>query len=85
VAVLSPNNIIGGTTAAARNVISGNDGFGVAIMTAQASGNLVEGNYVGSDASGMTAIGLGTATGVLPWIVALLPAASLGMTTLSAA
>jgi trimeric autotransporter adhesin len=51
---LGSNNTIGGTTAAARNVISGNS-FGVA-MTATTS-NKVIGNYVGTDASGTKDLG----------------------------
>jgi streptogramin lyase len=56
----STNNTIGGTTGAARNVISGNtsgDGFGVVIGTT--SNNFVEGNYIGTDASGTYALGNG--------------------------
>jgi titin len=45
------NNTIGGTTAAARNVISGNKAGGVALGNA-GSGNVVEGNAIGTDASG---------------------------------
>jgi len=45
-------NTIGGTTAGARNVISGNNDGGVTIGGAGTSGNLVEGNYIGTDASG---------------------------------
>jgi hypothetical protein len=51
------DNTIGGTTAAARNVISGNSGNGVRIGTDQngmtATANLVEGNYMGTDLSGV--------------------------------
>jgi hypothetical protein len=50
--VNSANNVIGGTTAPARNVISGNAGDGVQITGGGATGNLVEGNYVGTDAAG---------------------------------
>ena len=46
-------NIIGGTTAAARNIISGNTSDGVLIAGSGSSGNIVEGNYIGTDASGM--------------------------------
>jgi hypothetical protein len=55
------NNTIGGTTAAARNVISGNihgDAFGVLIR--YAPNNLVEGNYIGTDATGAYALGNGS-------------------------
>ncbi|HMJ90849.1 MAG TPA: Calx-beta domain-containing protein, partial [Candidatus Acidoferrum sp.] len=48
----APNNIIGGTTAAERNVISGNNGDGVEIFTAGASGNQVLGNFIGTDVTG---------------------------------
>ena len=51
------NNVVGGTTAAARNVISGNKAIGVLIMHAGSTGNLVQGNYVGVDASGNAALG----------------------------
>ena len=54
--VQGANNIIGGTTAADRNVISGND-YGVEINGAAATGNIVSGNYVGTDATGTVDIG----------------------------
>ena len=47
-------NTIGGTTAAARNVISGNVGNGVVIDGSGTTGNLVEGNYIGTDAPAPT-------------------------------
>ena len=46
------NNTVGGTTATARNVISGNDGNGVAIVGATEVGNLVLGNYIGTNIHG---------------------------------
>src|SRR3712207_6224753 len=49
------NNTIGGTTAAARNVISGNS-YGVGIGGA-AAGTRVAGNYIGTDASGTKDLG----------------------------
>ncbi len=56
----SASNTIGGSTAAARNVISGNTNEGIAIGDAQATdSNLVEGNYIGIKASGSAALGNG--------------------------
>ena len=45
------NNTIGGTTPAARNLISGNDPYGIVLGTG-ATGTLVQGNYIGTDVSG---------------------------------
>ncbi len=53
VTVISSNNLVGGTSAAARNVISGTFA-GVVILTS--SNNRVEGNLIGTDAAGTTAI-----------------------------
>jgi hypothetical protein len=50
------NNIIGGTVAGARNVISGNNLAGVFFNGATTSGNLIEGNYIGTDISGTNAV-----------------------------
>lgn len=60
----SPNNFIGGTTAAARNVISGNQSDGVEINGAGATGNQVLGNLLGTSLSGVTAVA-NSADGVL--------------------
>jgi hypothetical protein len=48
----STNNIIGGTTAGERNVISGNSGDGVGLFNPGTTGNTVEGNYIGVDRTG---------------------------------
>ncbi len=48
---------IGGTTAAERNVISGNRLDGIYVAGASTSNVLIEGNYVGTNASGTAAIG----------------------------
>ncbi len=50
------NNTIGGTLIAARNVISANLGVGVKISDSGANNNLVQGNYIGTDAAGTSAI-----------------------------
>jgi parallel beta-helix repeat protein len=50
----SSNNVIGGTTAATRNLISGNANYGVVIGTA--TGNVVAGNYIGTDVTGTSAL-----------------------------
>jgi CSLREA domain-containing protein len=49
-------NTIGGTTAAERNVISGNL-YGVGVENTEATGNKVMGNYVGPDATGTKDLG----------------------------
>jgi hypothetical protein len=45
-----PNNTIGGTTPAARNVF-GSNFFGIHVEGSGASGNQVQGNYIGTDGS----------------------------------
>lgn len=53
------DNTIGGTAAAARNVISGNDDHGVAILRSSATDNKVLGNYIGVDENGIADLGNG--------------------------
>ncbi len=50
---------IGGTLAAARNVISGNNEDGVRIVSVGTSSNVIEGNFIGTSAAGRTALGNG--------------------------
>ena len=49
------NNTIGGTTTAARNVISGNNPYGI-VLGEGATGTQVQGNYIGTKASGSAAL-----------------------------
>ncbi len=51
------DNTIGGTTAAARNVISANGIDGVQIIGDPAVQNTIQGNFIGLDASGTVALG----------------------------
>jgi len=53
-------NVIGGTVAADRNLISGNDNAGVTIDSSSTA-NTVSGNYIGTTASGLSALGNGNA------------------------
>ena len=52
----SSGNTIGGLTAAARNVISGNGIWGVILVGADVDGNEIIGNYIGVKASGKNAV-----------------------------
>jgi titin len=59
VAIVGSNsNTIGGTTLADRNVISGNTGAGISI-SANAAGNVIEGNYIGVDVTSYSVLGNG--------------------------
>jgi titin len=55
--IIGSDNLIGGTTAAARNLISGNTTTGVTI---NGSSNRVQGNYIGTDVTGTRALPNGT-------------------------
>jgi hypothetical protein len=50
------NNTVGGNAPGARNVISGNNGDGVALIDAATNGNVVSGNFIGLDWTGTNAI-----------------------------
>ncbi|HXI53292.1 MAG TPA: Calx-beta domain-containing protein, partial [Candidatus Saccharimonadales bacterium] len=49
-------NTIGGTNAASRNLISGNQGSGILIASG-ANGNVIQGNFIGTSADGASALG----------------------------
>lgn len=58
----TPNNLIGGTINAARNILSGNNltYHGVSISGSGAVGNIVQGNFIGTDVTGNVALENGT-------------------------
>ena len=62
----SGGNTIGGTSAGAGNLISGND-YGIELNPTGPTGDLVEGNTIGTDAAGTAPLGLGYGiAGVFP-------------------
>ena len=58
------SNTIGGTTAGERNIISGNDGAGVEITGPATDSNIVSGNYIGTDVTGIVDLG-NSASGIV--------------------
>ncbi len=66
----STGNVIGGTTVAERNVISGNTNYGIRLMDAGTAHNTILGNYVGPTADGTGAlsdgVGIRADTGASP-------------------
>ena len=56
----APNNAIGGTTSGTRNIISGNEGFGIQIDEFFAVGNVIRGNLVGTQIDGASPLGNGS-------------------------
>ena len=55
----APNNTVGGTVAGTRNTISGNELHGVFIYGTGATGNKVEGNFIGTKKDGTGSLGNG--------------------------
>ena len=51
----SPNNLIGGTNSGNGNLISGNSGHGIVLN--QSPENLIQGNFIGTDVSGVVSLG----------------------------
>lgn len=68
--ISTSNNIIGGSTAAARNVIAGASAYQIAIYGGTPFGggpstsNKIQGNYLGTDSSGVTHLGFGAKIGM---------------------
>jgi CSLREA domain-containing protein len=56
VLILGPGNTVGGNSSEERNLISGNVENGITIGGPDGNGNLVIGNYIGTDYSGLAAI-----------------------------
>ena len=57
ITILSPGNLIGGTDATNRNVISGSNLHGIFILNSTANGNQIVGNYIGVDVTGTKRLG----------------------------
>ncbi|MFO0888050.1 MAG: right-handed parallel beta-helix repeat-containing protein, partial [Isosphaeraceae bacterium] len=51
------SNTVGGTSAAARNVIAGSGRYGLVIEEASSSNNVILGNFIGTDGVGTAALG----------------------------
>ncbi|MCB0304982.1 MAG: T9SS type A sorting domain-containing protein [Calditrichaeota bacterium] len=51
------DNTLGGTTTAERNIISGNNRFGIYFFGTGTTGNRIIGNYIGTDVSGSNPLG----------------------------
>ncbi len=77
IGITSATNVIGGSTAADRNIISGNSGNGIDIVGATAAGNTIKGNYIGTNAAGTGAIP-NSADGIL---ISLAPNNTIGGTS----
>ncbi len=64
ISITTANNVIGGATAASRNIISGNAGFGVLTSGTGATGNLIRNNFIGTDVTGEFPIGNSTGVSI---------------------
>ena len=62
--IFSGDNTVGGSAAGARNLISGNGNGGISFANT-ASGNIVEGNFIGTNVGGTAALGNGNFVGVV--------------------
>ena len=55
----SSGNQVGGPNTASRNILSGNTGSGLYLFGAGSAGNVIQGNYVGTDVSGTLSVSNG--------------------------
>lgn len=62
ISISTANNTIGGSTSSARNVTFGNQGFTVALSGSGATGNVIQGNYLGITATGDASLGGNTSS-----------------------
>src|SRR5437763_7447727 len=79
------SNTIGGTTAGAGNVISGNSNNGIFLLnTGNVNNNLIQGNLIGTNAAGTAALPNGNAGIVLGGSLGALTNNTIGGTTAAA-
>lgn len=57
ITIRSPGNRIGGNDPTQRNVIAGGNQGGIFLLDPPATGNTIQGNYIGTDATGTNALG----------------------------
>jgi hypothetical protein len=57
ISLSSSNNTVGGTVAEARNVIAASTSAGIVMQVSGTSGNVVQGNYIGTDVTGQISLG----------------------------
>jgi CSLREA domain-containing protein len=56
VRIAGSNNVLGGTAPAARNIVAGGSGSGTHTVQVGGNGNVLQGNYIGIDATGLVAL-----------------------------
>ncbi len=56
-ALAATGNLVGGTVSGAGNVLSGNDGAGIYLVSATTASNVIQGNLIGTDSTGTRAMG----------------------------